>query len=163
MRAAVLGALLAVMPLAGCGSPARRTAFDPDDYARYERAGTATLVVEVPLVLTPLGSWRPETVTLRPATRYSREWFRRAVGGLESLDDPDPGEAPYVRTAAVGEAGTARFDGLPDGSWLAAAEVTWPARVPPSLDGKASAGLWVGCEVDLANDADVRVRLARRP
>lgn len=102
----------------------------PADSAEYARYSAGTHQLEGQAFLTTRGGdvkvAAGRTVTLDPATRYAREWFRRfGATSLESTSGLDPLFIGARRTTVADAEGRFRFSGLTAGDYIVRTQVTW--------------------------------------
>lgn len=108
------------------GERPREVAFDPAEYARY--AGTGPGIIEGQAFLVTAGGdvkyGAGREVWINPVTKYSTEWFKRAVIGRERLAAADPA-VPEARKAVADGEGRFRFTDLPLGDYYIACYIDW--------------------------------------
>jgi hypothetical protein len=102
---------------------------DPAEYAPYLKSGPLELSGQAFLTTrggdVKLAAGR--MVTLDPATKYAREWFRRWGADRSRFDTPAP-ESLFVaarHTTTANAEGRFRFADLPPGEYIVRTLVTW--------------------------------------
>ena len=121
---------------------------DPQEYAPYSSSGSKALSGQAFLTTrggdVKLAAGR--LVTLDPATKYAKEWFRRFGADSRRFDVPAP-DSLFIkarRTSTANAEGRFRFSDLPPGDYIIRSMVTWET-------GSAYSGLQGGVVASLVS------------
>ncbi len=129
-----------VVVLSSCGPKQRMTVFDPAEYEPFDRTGTGVIEGQAFIrkqgggVVTAAGG----EVSIRPATRFSDEWYQRSVLGNEELDPAPPEVMKYWQATIADADGRFSFEGLPAGEYYVTSLIKWEVPVGYYGGGVAS-------------------------
>lgn len=155
--------LLAVLLLAsGCVAPQQsfNSTFNEAEFAPYEKDGNSTITGQA-FLKTRGGDVKfgaGNTVTLLPATSYTKEIRERVTIGGERLGPEDSRLQKYRKTTIADGNGNFEFKDLPAGEYLLSCQITW--EIPGDYGLRTTGGIAYGA-VKVKADETAKVILTR--
>ncbi|OGW44104.1 MAG: hypothetical protein A2Y66_05560 [Nitrospirae bacterium RBG_13_41_22] len=154
--------LITIATLASCITPRiykMVTPFDEREFAPYSGDGTSTIQGQA-FLKTRGGEVRyaaGNTVTLIPATSYSREIWQASLRG-EFLSNKDPRWYNYVREVIADGFGNFEFKNIPAGEYYIECPIFWEV---PGQYGLQSTGAVVKKEIKALPNQTVKLILTQ--